>query len=222
MNKKVNLNKINKKEIIIFSSLILFMIICIAIFINTRDYSKVNLRVNNRKIFTVSDLKVNNLEYGDSYQKTKKYFGKPTKEEKKIINNYNYRILKYKGLTLTFKENYDEFILTKVKITSKKYKVSNIRVGNNVKKVLKSYKISNKDSAYMYGNYSESSLNDASVIDNIYYGKREKDNITYINRDAIIYSDNTKLPVNIAKLIFNYKNNHIKSIEWSYDLQESE
>ena len=74
----------------------------------------------------------------------------------------------------------------------------------------------------MYGNYSESSLNDASVIDNIYYGKREKDKITYINRDAIIYSDNTKLPVNIAELIFNYKNNHIKSIEWSYDLQESE
>lgn len=222
MNKKVNLNKINKKEIIIFSSIILFIIICIMIFTNSRDYSKINLRINNKKIFTVSDLKVNNLKYGDSYKEVKEQMGKPIKEEKDIINNYNYKILEYKGLTLTFKENYDNFILTKVKITNSKYKVSNIRVGNNVKKVLKSYKISNKSSAYLYGNYTENSLKDASVIDNIYYGKREKNKITYINRDPIIYTNDSKLPINIAKLIFNYKNNHIKSIEWSYDIEESE
>lgn len=222
MNKKVNLNKISKKEIIIFSSIILFIIVCVMIFTNSRDYSKVNLRINNKKIFTVSDLKVNNLEYGDSYKKVKKEIGKPIKEENQFINNYNYRILKYKDITLTFKENYDDFILTKVKITTRKYKISNIRVGNSVKKVLKSYKISNKSSAYMYGNYTENSLKDASVIDNIYYGKREKNKIIYVNRDAIIYTNNGKLPVNIAKLIFNYKNNHVTSIEWSYDIEESE
>lgn len=218
MKKKIN--KLTKKEIIIISSVILFLIITLLIFINFRDYTKVKLSKNNELMFTISDLKINNLEYGDSYKKAEKEFGKPINKEDKIKNGYNYKIYKYDRAILTFKENYEDFVLVKVKIESKEYNTSReINVGTSIMKVMKSYLISNNTGKYMYGNYSENSLSHISNLDNIYYGKREKNKVIYINRDKITYKDSYKVPNNIAKITYEYKYGNVTSIEWSYDIK---
>ena len=185
------------------------------LFVNFRDYTKVKLRKNNNAIFTIDDLKVGNLEYGDKIEKAKKEFGKPIKETKKQKNGYNYIVYTYDKMILTFKENYENFILVEAKISSRKYYTSRkIKVGTSIKKVMNLYSVSNKNGNYLYGNYPEESLNNQ----NIYYGKRKKKNVTYINRDSVIYSDTYKVPTNIAKITYEYKYGNVSSIEWSYDI----
>lgn len=218
-NKKRN-RRLTKKQLIIISSIIIFLIVISLLFNIFRDYTKLKLNKNSKSIFMITDLKIDNLEYGNSTKEAEKEFGKPIKEETKQKNGYNYKIYKYDGMTLTFKENYEDFILVKARIEKNRYSSSRgIKVGTSIKKVMKSYLISNNNGNYMYGNYSESSLKDISNLDNIYYGKREKEKVTYVYRDKIIYKDTYKIPDNIAKITYEYKHGRISIVEWSYDVE---
>lgn len=212
--------RLTRKKIIIISSIIIFFIIVSFLFIKFRDYTEVKLNKNNNPIFTISDLKINNLEYGNNIKKAESELGKPIKIEKNIKNGYTYKIYKYDGVTLTFKENYEDFILVKVRIEKNKYISSRkIKIGTSIKKVMKSYAVSNNNGSYMYGNYSENALKDTSNFDNIYYGKRDKNKVTYIYRDKILYKDMYRIPNNIAKIIYEYKYGNVRVIEWSYDIE---
>ena len=49
---------------------------------NYKDYTEVKLRKNNKTIFSIADLKVDDLKYGDMEKEVKKKIGKPEKEKK--------------------------------------------------------------------------------------------------------------------------------------------
>ena len=48
---------------------------------NYKDYTEVKLRKNNKTIFSIADLKVDDLKYGDMEKDIKKKIGKPEKEK---------------------------------------------------------------------------------------------------------------------------------------------
>ena len=199
-------------------SIILLVILGIVSLIlgNYKDYTEVRLRKNNKMIFSIADLKVDDLKYGDMENDIKKKIGKPKKEKKIKKDIYEYKKLHYNGMTLTLRENYDDFMLVKAEVTGKKYNVSrDIKVGNNVKKVMNKYNVETEVGTYIYGNYSIDALDESEITENIYQGIRDKKNIIYINRDAKI--DGEK--VNVAKLVINYKKGRVNKITWSYDFQ---
>ena len=49
---------------------------------NYKDYTEVKLSKNNKTIFSIADLKVDDLKYGDMEKDIKKKIGKPEKEKK--------------------------------------------------------------------------------------------------------------------------------------------
>lgn len=214
-NKK-NINLDNKKLFIISLTLLIGVIVII-LFASSyfRDFGKIRVSKNNKKIFTVSDLTINNLKFNSTEKQVKKELGKPKKEETKTINDFNYKILSYDGATITLKEFYNDFSLVKVEVTSNDYVVSRkLKVGNRITKAFRSFKVEQKEGAYLYGNYKKDALTDETVKKNIYFGVRSSKNVLYVNRDAII--DNSK--TNIAKLDISYKKGVIKKITWSYDI----
>lgn len=183
---------------------------------NYKDYTEVKLRKNNKTIFSIADLKVDDLKYGDMEKDIKKKIGKPEKEKKIKKNIYEYKELYYNGMTLTLRENYDDFMLVKVEVTGRDYNVSrDIRIGNKIKSVMNKFNVENEIGTYIYGNYSIDALDESEITGTIYQGIRDKENVIYINRDSKV--DGEK--VNIAKMVIKYKKGRVKKITWSYDFQ---
>lgn len=181
------------------------------------NFEKVKLRKNNKDIFTIADLTVQNLKFGSTSEEVKIELGKPTKEETIIKNNYEYLILIYPGLKLTLRENYNDYILVKAEITSNKWTTSRkIKVGNRIMSAIKKYNVSISDSNYIYKNYNIDALSENLTKDNVYFGIRNKKEVRYYNRDAVV--DNAR--TNTAILKFEYKKGKISKITWSYDVEK--
>ena len=181
------------------------------------NFEKVKLKTNNKEIFTIKDLTINNLKFGSTSDEVKSELGKPSKEEKVIRNNYEYLELEYPGLKLSLRENYDKYILVKAEITSNKYTTSRkIKVGNRIMSAIKKYNISIKEGNYIYKNYNLEALSENLVKDNVYLGIRNKKEVRYYNRDAVVEGQKS----NTAVLKLEYKKGKISKIIWSYDIEK--
>jgi hypothetical protein len=212
---KIDIKK-NRKIFTIAVIAIVILSILLIIINNTKDYTKVKVKSNDKTIFSISDLKLNNLEFGNSEKKVKKELGEPNKEKEITKDVYSYKKLYYKGLTVLLRENYNDYILVGVEVKSRKYSVGrNIKVNDSIIKTIKKFKVDNESGNYIYGNYSVNSLTESEITDNIYIGVREKNELLYVNRDAIVDSGNT----NIARLDITYKRGKITKIIWSYDFE---
>ena len=108
--KKQTISEENKRWIFLLVAGVL-VILSLLLIISGRfgNFEKVKLRTNNKEIFTIKDLTVNNLKFGSTSSEVQKELGKAKKETKEIKNNYEYLVLEYPGLTLTLRENYDDF-----------------------------------------------------------------------------------------------------------------
>lgn len=200
----------------ITSIIIVILLILLLASRNYREFDTVMVSKNNNKIFSMSDLVIDGVKYGTSEKEVKKKFGTPVKEDKITKDKYSYKILEYKGLKLTLKENYSDYMLTKVEVTNNKYKVSrNIKVNDKIIKTIKKFKVENKKGTYLYGNYSVDALNEEEIKDTIYLGIRNDKEVVYINRDALV--DDTVS--NISRLNISYKYGKITKISWSYDFE---
>ena len=200
----------------ITSIIIVILLILLIASRNYREYDTVMVSKNNNKIFSMSDLVIDGVKYGTSEKEVKKKFGTPVKEDKLTKDKYSYKILEYKGLKLTLKENYSDYMLTKVEVTNNKYKVSrNIKVNDKIIKTIKKFKVENKKGTYLYGNYSVDALNEEEIKDTIYLGIRNDKEVVYINRDALV-GDTVS---NISRLNISYKYGKITKISWSYDFE---
>jgi len=192
---------------------LIFLLIVASYF---RDFGKIKLSTNSSNIFTVADLKLEDLKFMSTEKEILASLGDPKDIKEEVEGIYKYKKLSYSGLTLTLKEYYNDFILVKAEISSKKYTTSRgIKVGNKITKVFRKYKVENKEGAYIYGNYTKKSLKNFENKENIFFGVRSSENVLYVNRDAVV--DGT--PTNIAKLDIIYKNGVIKKITWSYDIK---
>lgn len=200
----------------ITSIIIVILLILLLASRNYREFDTVMVSKNNNKIFSMSDLVIDGVKYGTSEKEVKKKFGTPVKEDKITKDKYSYKILEYKGLKLTLKENYSDYMLTGVEVTNNKYKVSrNIKVNDKIIKTIKKFKVDNKKGTYLYGNYSVDALNEEEIKDTIYLGIRNDKEVVYINRDALV-GDTAS---NISRLNISYKYGKITKISWSYDFE---
>lgn len=200
----------------ITSIIIVILLILLLASRNYREFDTVMVSKNNNKIFSMSDLVIDGVKYGTSEKEVKKKFGTPVKEDKITKDKYSYKILEYNGLKLTLKENYSDYMLTKVEVTNNKYKVSrNIKVNDKIIKTIKKFKVENKKGTYLYGNYSVDALNEEEIKDTIYLGIRNDKEVVYINRDALV-GDTVS---NISRLNISYKYGKITKISWSYDFE---
>lgn len=181
------------------------------------NFEKVKLNKNNKDIFTINDLSVNDIKFGATSEEVKAYFGKATKEETIIKNNYEYLILEYPGLKLSLREYYDDYILVKAEVSSNKYTTARkIKVGNRIMSAIKKYNISISDSNYIYKNYNLEALSENLVKDNVYFAIRNNKEVRYYNRDAVVDGQKS----NTAILKFEYNKGKITKIIWSYDFEE--
>lgn len=200
----------------ITSIIIVILLILLLASRNYREFDTVMVSKNNNKIFSMSDLVIDGVKYGTSEKEVKKKFGTPVKENKITKDKYSYKILEYKGLKLTLKENYSDYMLTGVEVTNNKYTVSrNIKVNDKIIKTIKKFKVENKKGTYLYGNYSVDALNEEEIKDTIYLGIRNDKEVVYINRDALV-GDTVS---NISRLNISYKYGKITKISWSYDFE---
>lgn len=200
----------------ITSIIIVILLILLLASRNYREFDTVMVSKNNNKIFSMSDLVIDGVKYGTSEKEVKKKFGTPVKEDKTTKDKYSYKILEYKGLKLTLKENYSEYMLTGVEVTNNKYTVSrNIKVNDKIIKTIRKFKVENKKGTYLYGNYSVDALNEEEIKDTIYLGIRNDKEVVYINRDALV-GDTVS---NISRLNISYKYGKITKISWSYDFE---
>ena len=200
----------------ITSIIIVILLILLLASRNYREFDTVMVSKNNNKIFSMSDLVIDGVKYGTSEKEVKKKFGTPVKEDKITKDKYSYKILEYNGLKLTLKENYSDYMLTKVEVTNNKYKVSrNIKVNDKIIKTIKKFKVENKKGTYLYGNYSVDALNEEEIKDTIYLGIRNDKEVVYINRDALV-GDTVS---NISRLNISYRYGKITKISWSYDFE---
>ena len=195
---------------------LLVIVIVLAILIASyfKDYGKSPLTPNNNAVFTVDDLRLDSLKYGSTEKEVLEKYGKPksTKEETKDI--YKYKVLEYSSMTLTLKENYNDYILCKVEVTSNKYTLSRgVKVGKKITYVFNNFYVENALSAYLYGNYTNKALNDKEVTDNIRYGVRTSENVLFVNRDSLL----SNLHTNMAQMNIIYNHGRITKISGSYD-----
>ena len=216
--KKTIEQELKRDKLILKITSIIIVILLILLFAsrNYREFDTVMVSKNNNKIFSMSDLVIDGVKYGTSEKEVKKKFGTPVKEDKITKDKYSYKILEYKGLKLTLKENYSDYMLTKVEVTNNKYEVSrNIKVNDKIIKTIKKFKVENKKGTYLYGNYSVDALNEEEIKDTIYLGIRNDKEVAYINRDALV-GDTVS---NISRLNISYKYGKITKISWSYDFE---
>lgn len=216
--KKTIEQELKRDKLILKITSIIIVILLILLFAsrNYREFDTVMVSKNNNKIFSMSDLVIDGVKYGTSEKEVKKKFGTPVKEDKTTKDKYSYKILEYKGLKLTLKENYSEYMLTGVEVTNNKYTVSrNIKVNDKIIKTIKKFKVENKKGTYLYGNYSVDALNEEEIKDIIYLGIRNDKEVVYINRDALV-GDTVS---NISRLNISYKYGKITKISWSYDFE---
>lgn len=204
-----------KKLFIIAVAVVLVLSLLLIIAKNFGSFENVRMRQNNKTIFSATDLTVNNLKFSDTEKNVKKELGKPNKEEKKQNGVYEYKILYYDGLKLTLKENYNDFMLVGAEITSSKYKVNrNLKVNKSITSAIRKFKVKYSTGTYLYGNYSTDALGSTEITENIYFGVRNKNEVVYVYRDAVIEG----MPTNTAKLNISYKHGKITKITWKYDL----
>ena len=219
MKKKKNKKSFSKKEIKgILSIVVLVFLIFLIIYVrNFRNFAEIKLSTNKKDIFTISDLKIKDLEYSSKEKEVIKSLGKAKKTVEYSENGFSYKRLEYKDLDVILREYYDDYILVGVETTSSKYKTSrNIRVGSNINKVLKNYKIANKTGSYLYGNYTYDEMLEKD--ENVYMGIRTKMKVSYYNKDAKNKDDT--FPMNsIVKIDYEYKNGTVTKITWSYDYE---
>lgn len=213
--KKMLKKEKNQKRIFVVAVIIVILLsLLLIISRNFGTFSNVSVRKNNKKIFTIEDLTVNNVKLHDTQKDIEKEFGKPKEEKTKTEGNYKYKVLYYDGIKFTLKENYSSFILNKVEITSGKYKINrNIKVGNRILGVIKKFKVSNNIGTYLYGNKTVDALDDPQIKEEIYVGVRSNEEVVYVYKDANVNS----LPTNIARLNISYKHGKVSKIIWSYD-----
>ena len=210
-------SKNNNLKIIIISFILLLLIFLIIYARNFRSFASISLIRNNKEIFNSTDLYFGNIKLMDKESKVEKELGKPKKEKELLNNSYRYKVKEYDGLIITLKENYSDYVVVKVEITNSKYKTGrNIKVGNRITKVFRSYKIDNKKGNYIYGKYTLDSLKDKSITKEIYFGYRNKNIVEYVDRDSIT---NTNEPTLLSKVIYNYRYGKITKITWSYDIE---
>ena len=130
-NKRTFFTKKNIKTLltILLLSVLMFLIIYVR---NFRNFADIKLNTNKKDIFTLSDLKINDLKYASTEEEIYKSLGKTKDIEEYSMNGFNYKILRYKNLNLTVREYYDDYILVGVETTSSRYKISRgLRVGSN-------------------------------------------------------------------------------------------
>ena len=210
---KIKKNKVITIILFVSILLLIFLLILASYF---RNFGNITLTKNTKEMFSIGDLTVNDVKYGDKESTIIKSLGYPEKEKKMTKGSYKYKNYIYDGLKLTLKENQDNYVLVKAEITSGKYKTSrNVKVNQKITKVLKKYRIDNKQGPYMYQNYSKKALSSIENKSNIFFGVRSSKNILYVNRDKVI----EELPTNIASLNIEYKHGVVKKIIWSYDVQ---
>ncbi len=208
--------KRDKIMLVITSLVIVILLSLLVASRNYRDFSAINIKTNNKTIFSISDLTINNLKYGDNEEKVLKELGTPIKGSNKTRDKYSYKELEYNNLKITLRENYDDYILTGVEIKSDKYVINrNIKIGNSIVKTMKKFKVENKSGQYLYGNYSIGSLSDEEITDTIYFGVRNNKKVVYVNKDATV----NDMYSNISKLTLDYKKGKITKITWSYDFE---
>lgn len=208
--------KRDKIMLVITSLVIVILLSLLVASRNYRDFSAINIKTNNKTIFSISDLTINNLKYGDNEEKVLKELGTPIKESNETKDKYSYKELEYNNLKITLRENYDDYILTGVEIKSDKYVINrNIKIGNSIVKTMKKFKVENKSGQYLYGNYSIGSLSDEEITDTIYFGVRNNKKVIYVNKDATV----NDMYSNISKLTLDYKKGKITKITWSYDFE---
>lgn len=211
-----NVKKLDKKQIIFLSVVGVIVIISLLLILSGLfgNFENVRLGKNNKEIFTIEDLKVNNLKFLSTSKEVEKELGTPKKVKKVTKNNYEYKEYYYSGLKLTLKENYDNFVLVGAEITSSKYKTGrNIKVGSSILSAIKKYKIEYSEGNYIYKNYTIDALNDNLVKDNAYFSYRNAKEVRYYNKDAVVDG----YPTNIAELKLEYKFGKVSKIIWSYD-----
>ena len=207
---------IRKKMAVGLAILILFVFVLILRSTFYKNFAEMNLDKNKKEIFSIQDLTVGNLKYGNTEETVKKELGKPNSEKEKLIGQYNYKILEYNGIKVTLKENYDKYILAKVNITSNKYNgPRGLKIGNKITKAFSNFKVENSTGAYLYGNHTKDALKQKEVTENVYFGIRSAENVLYVNRDEIVGDIKT----NIAKLDVKYSSGKITEIMWSYDVE---
>ena len=208
--------KRDKIMLVITSLVIVILLSLLVASRNYRDFSAINIKTNNKTIFSISDLTINNLKYGDNEEKVLKELGTPIKESNETKDKYSYKELEYNNLKITLRENYDDYILTGVEIKSDKYVINrNIKIGNSIVKTMKKFKVENKSGQYLYGNYSIGSLSDEEITDTIYFGVRNNKKVVYVNKDATV----NDMYSNISKLTLDSKKGKITKITWSYDFE---
>lgn len=215
---KKKVKKLDKKQKIFLSVVGVIVVISLLLILSGLfgNFESVKLKKNNKEIFTIKDLKVNNLEFLSTSKEVEKELGKPKKTKEISKNNYKYIEYYYSGLKLTLKENYNDYVLVGAEITSSRYKIGrNIRVGSKVLKVINKFKVEAEEGNYIYKNYTIDALNDNLVKDNAYFSYRDSKEIRYYNKDAVIKGN----PTNIAELKFNYRFGRINKIIWSYDVK---
>lgn len=215
MKKKKEIDMKKAKIIFLVAVIVIIVLVVLLVISNSYgNYSEVKLNKNKKEIFTISDLSVDDIKYADTYDEIIKKMGKPNKEKEANDDKYRYKKLYYKGLVLTLKENYNDYMLVGAEVTNKKYKVSRgIKVKDKILKVIKKYKVENEKGTYIYGNYSVDALEEEEITENIYLAVRSKKEVVYINRDYVVDKGKT----NIAKLTISYKNGKVSKISWSYD-----
>ncbi len=214
---KNKVKKLDKKQIIFLCVVGIIVILSLLVIISSLfgNFETVKLKKNNNEIFTIKDLTINNLKFLSTSEEVINELGYPKQTKKVKKGKYNYIEYYYKGLKLTLKENYNDYVLTGAEITSSKYKTSrNIKVGNKVLKVIDKYNVENESGNYIYKNYTIDALNDNLVKDNAYFSYRNSKEIRYYNKDAVIEGS----PTNRAELRFNYRFGRINKITWSYDI----
>lgn len=216
---KKNKKHISKKNLKVLLSIIVlvFLIFLILYVRNFRNFGEIKLGTNKKDIFTLSDLKINDLKYSSTEKEVVKSLGKPKKIDETSANGFNYKIYRYKDLDVTLREYYNDYILIGIDTTSSKYKTSRrLKVGSNINKVMRKYKISNKTGSYLYGNYKLEEMKEKD--DNVYMGIRTNSKVSYYNKDA--KGENDTFPMDsVLKIIYEYKNGTVTKISWSYDYE---
>lgn len=189
----------------------------IALIANYKDYTSVKLNKNTNSIFTITDLSVRNLVYGDLEDVAITDFGKPNSIEKFKDGKYSYKTYYYTGLSLTFKKVNGSYILMKTIISSENYIATrSIRVNDKISDVMNKFLVENTTGDYLYGNYKESALSSKSVNENIYYGKRESKFVYYLYMDTPYKQNYATWKDDIAQITFKVKHGKVQKIEWMY------
>ena len=211
--------KLDKKQSIFIIIVGIIVILSLLLIVSGLfgNFESVKLKKNSKEIFTIKDLTVNNLKFLSTSEEVTKELGKPKSTKEYSKNNYKYIDYYYSGLKLTLKENYNDYVLVGVEITSSKYMINrNVKVGNKVLNVINKYKVEYESGNYIYKNYTIDALNDNLVKDNAYFSYRDRKEIRYYNKDAVIEGN----PTNVAELRFNYRLGRISKITWSYDIKK--